>query len=755
MTNEVYGMMKIERSTRLPLIFLLLLIGSASFSQPNKRTNFWFFSTHIGLDFNSGAPVENPYCPIPNTGWGGTSVMSDTNGNLLFYSNGHKVWNKEHQLMANGDGGTGFFPGFQGALCMPMPGSDSLFYIFTARQFTADNPMFYYVVDLTKNEGIGEVVDKDTLVAGWDAAEQLTASYVKNKEDFWLITRKFRENKFAAFKVTSQGVNPVPVLSDAPNRYSNNGSYNTGYMKISYNKKYLVNCFRSGSSFDSEVEICKFNNETGAIDFLYSFKLKDIMPGVPPAKSTNLEFSPCSKYMYLAGELGYDTLTHIYQFDVQYIEDQLLFRQTALKIGEPQGSNLQLAPDGKIYCFTQCSWNPTPYNNYVGIIHNPEKPGDECNYEGNAFLLNNGVANLSFVNFAPDFLFRFDFDGICEGNVFTFDPWFFPQPVSIQWNFGDPASGANNTSTIPHATHVFTDGGSFEVSVHVVYTNGRIEETSRRVEVVYAPEPDLGPDTTLCNGQDLLLDADCGPHSYTWSTGQIGVRQITVSDTGWYWVKVINGAWCFAYDSIYIANYTAAIADTTNLIISPTTCGGSTGAIRGLSIIGNPPYSFQWVDDIGNPVASTLNLYQLSVGNYSLQVTDDNNCTSQLGPYPVIDAGDVLVNGVSALPEHCGRSDGTIHVIATSGLGDMLYYSIDNGNNYFLNNGVFTGLSSGAYAVRVHDSTFCEDAYANNPILIENIRGPEITDIQITPATIGQNDGSFIITALSAGDTLY
>jgi gliding motility-associated-like protein len=740
----------------LMLSVLLVLLVNA---QSNKRTNFWYFNDSNGLNFNSGAPVEN-FSGMAHSHHGGTSTMCDTNGNLLFYSTGKRVWNKNHLLMEGGFGGNDFYPGTQGALCMPKPGSDSIFYIFTSRYIDTENPQFYFTLNINDNNGNGKVIDIDTLLSGWDASQQLTAVYHPNKQDYWVLTRKYREHKYAAYFVNETGVNSEPVISTAPVRNESN-MLNRGYMKVSYNKKYLITCFYGYSWQDSRVEICKFDNETGNIDFLYSFRLIDILLGGVHYFTNNCEFSPCSKYMYLAGYQSQESISHIYQFNMEYIEDSVLFKQSAIKVGEGQGMNIQLASDGKIYCFAKEGLNASDSNNYVGVIHNPEKFGTDCNYQPDVFKLNFGSVRYPFVNFSPDFLFRFDFEGTCESDTFTFDPWFFPEPDLIEWDFGDPVSGFNNTSTIPHATHKFTDGGTFEVSVHVeyppspAYPFGRIEETSREVEVVYAPEPNLGPDTTICSGSEILLDADCGPHGYSWSTGEWGVSQITVSDSGWYWVRAVNSEGCFDTDSIHIAFHPAAIADTNNLLISPTTCGGSVGVIRGLDISGNQPLQYQWIDDIGDSITNTIDIYHLSVGNYTLQVTDGNGCVTEFGPYLITDAGEVLIEDVVFTDEHCGQQNGSIIVTAISGLGDMLKYSITNGEPYYYNEGIFINLPSGTYAVRVKDSTNCEDVFAYNPIIIENTEGPQVTNVQITPATVGQNNGSLNIIALGSGDTIY
>ena len=71
-----------------------------------KQGNIWLFGEGAGLNFNSGNPIpisggqvygmptqvgDYPYDE-------GCTSISDSSGNLLFYSNGMRVWNKFHQI---------------------------------------------------------------------------------------------------------------------------------------------------------------------------------------------------------------------------------------------------------------------------------------------------------------------------------------------------------------------------------------------------------------------------------------------------------------------------------------------------------------------------------------------------------------------------------------------------------------------------------------------------------------------------------
>jgi PKD domain len=56
------------------------------------------------------------------------------------------------------------------------------------------------------------------------------------------------------------------------------------------------------------------------------------------------------------------------------------------------------------------------------------------------------------------------------------------------WDFGDPASGANDSSNAPSPTHEFSAPGSYSVSLTVTDANG-LSATSTQVIVVPPPEP--------------------------------------------------------------------------------------------------------------------------------------------------------------------------------------------------------------------------------------------------------------------------
>lgn len=70
--------------------------------------------------FSSFCPQESGYNHIYDNSIGGVATISDSNGDLLFYTDGVNVFNKNHQIMLNGnDIGINDTPSKQHAIIVP------------------------------------------------------------------------------------------------------------------------------------------------------------------------------------------------------------------------------------------------------------------------------------------------------------------------------------------------------------------------------------------------------------------------------------------------------------------------------------------------------------------------------------------------------------------------------------------------------------------------------------------------------------
>ena len=121
-----------------------------------KQANIWYFGNRAGLDFNQVPPQ-----PLNNSNLSaveGTSSIADNNGRLLFYTNGLAIMNRKHLLMKNGGALAGHPSSTNNAVIVPLPGSDSIYYVFTTGAADEITQQFQYnIVNMKGDGGFGEV----------------------------------------------------------------------------------------------------------------------------------------------------------------------------------------------------------------------------------------------------------------------------------------------------------------------------------------------------------------------------------------------------------------------------------------------------------------------------------------------------------------------------------------------------------------------------------------------------------------------
>jgi gliding motility-associated-like protein len=725
-------------------ILLLSLFFSTGLYAQNEA-NVWYFQWECGLDFNSGAP-EALYDGQVGVGEANATI-SDSLGNYLFSCDWEAYYTKNGSIMQNGV--VELCPGFYGLTIVKWPGQNGLYYVFTAG-IDFDQGFYYSLVDMKLFDGLGAIIEKSVPVeSGYDVSSRIATVRKPGTQDVWVVTRKFTEDAIVAYLVDENGFNPDPVLSFMPDR-GVDWLAEDGALKISPDKNYLISSYCICSSSTGEIEVCRFNAANGTAEYLYTHsRLLD----TPPYGQLGFEFSPDSKYLYMSFSNISNENSDIYQFDMKLITDSVMFKNSALIIGTGTTAHgLQLARDGQIYC-GKGSFIPDFFKQYAGVIHKPWIRGAGCEYEDLAVNLYPKMADNVLPNILVDYLLRFEWTGEpCQGYPIQFKPNFIPTPQTIQWDFDD---GPGSTSWQLSPTYIFKNQGVHEVKVDVWYPSGRYEHTSREIEILPSPQPELGPDTLICTGASITLNANCQADFFTWSNGQFGVPSITVSDSGTYWVKgKFSDSGCEGYDTIHIGFHQPTTIDETGLQITPTTCNGASGSITGLTALGPTPYAFIWKDLSGNPFGTNIDATGLPAGQYQLTITDGNGCETVSNVYTIEDAGNLQVLNVELTQPHCGRPDGEIIIHGFSPSGSSLQYSIDDGATY-QSDSVFTGLVDSGYVVRVTDGAGCFGFYVDNPVVLEDIPGPQVTQVNVTDETDFLGNGAIEIMASGSTPVIY
>ena len=188
------------------ITLFLLFIGLHSYSQ--KQANIWYFGENAGVDFNFTPPRALGDGEL-NT-LEGCSTFSDADGNLLFYSDGTSVFDKNHDIMTYTDGNLGNNllgdpSATQSGMIIPKPLSDDIYYLFTVTDQNNSKGFNLYTIDMSLNSGNGLLIDENndgvffTELQGGNWTEKVAAVKGQECNTFWVVTAN--ENRFYSYLI--------------------------------------------------------------------------------------------------------------------------------------------------------------------------------------------------------------------------------------------------------------------------------------------------------------------------------------------------------------------------------------------------------------------------------------------------------------------------------------------------------------------------------------------------------------------------
>lgn len=606
--------------------------------RPEPYSN-WFFGDKAGLSFEKENSQFYNKTKVTKQGklqtLEGCASISDIDGNLRFYTNGVTVWNWDHQRMVNGFGLKGDTSSTQSVMIIPKPKDKNLYYIFTLTQGVSGNDLYYSIVDMSRQQGFGEVITRNVLLAN-NMSERLTTTLNNNGDDYWVLTHEANSNRFFSFSFDENGINTTPVISIIGSRHVGTcGSI--GYMKSRCNRLAvaITNC--AGGTDQDRVEVFDFDNITGRVTrHVKTFKIPN---------AYGIEFSVESRYLFVSGWHGgklwmidlrarpgvnpkqvigvtntYGTLGEVNSFGALMMgPDQKIYVAknksgflgtiTGLGAYDPKAVSLEgrkstfgLPNVPQFIC--ECDIDPTQIvamdsvclNSSLKVEAKTLLPPEVTVTDSVRWHFGDtqvdSIANTSFDNPAyhrytklgryevklyqkcintNQFLFvgshlvkvvdcsRIIASRVCIGDTTQF---YFLNGVnlavtSIEWDFGDPASGVNNTASgILNPKHYYASPGSYTAKATVVYEDGYTNTYTTRVRVYDRPYINLGRDINMCLGDSIPdLYAKCRLDSnitdYLWHDGSDKCFYVPKGDEDFISLTVTRFG-CSATDTVWI-----------------------------------------------------------------------------------------------------------------------------------------------------------------------------------------------------------
>lgn len=489
---------------------LVLLLFSILNTFAQNENNQWRFGDFGGINFNTNPPTAVTNSAI-NTTEGCASIADRNSGELLFYTNSVTIWNANNVPMQNGTGlfGDPSLSSTTAAVIIPKPNSNTLYYVVTINQTSPNQGIYYSVVDMTLNNGLGGVIpsQKNIFLYANDT-EKMMAVPTGDGQGYWLITHNVPGNTFISIKLDQNGFSSTPVFITTGLIQT----FGPTHFKMNRQLNKLAIC----DPFSNKVELFDFNSCTGILSSPIEWNYS-VLPGLTPY---GIEFSPDGSKLYIAATL------RIIQFDITSNNPSVI-QNTAFDvspIGAQTYFSLQLGPDNKIYVASGST----------AVINNPNNAGANCNFQTNIFSFPNTTIYAGLQNWVyginnpvpvetPNSIVA---NNTCAGNPTSFSLQNQQGVLSVNWNFGDPASG-NNTASGLNPVRTFNSSGTFTVTATINY-NCRTEVVTIQLSITNSQSVTVDP-ISLCQGSTAPELPNTIPNTTitgTWSPSVINTNVI-------------------------------------------------------------------------------------------------------------------------------------------------------------------------------------------------------------------------------------
>lgn len=534
------------------------------------------------------------------------------------------------------------------------------------------------LVNIKGNFGIGEVIKKNVIIID-SVITPLAAIKHSNNKDIWLVCHAgggyyAPTNRFYSFLIDSNGINTVPIVSSCGFKHRLGSFSGFGWLRFSTDGNLLVKTLPLHS--DNQIpraELFSFNKSSGQIKFLNEINNFPTIvwksQGEDNFGTGGAAFSPNNRFLYIG--FNYESPTHrndtlnlkyyLYQFDISSGIDYIIENSRVLiDSGKyAMSGDLQNTPNEEIW------WQK--WHNRLSAIKRPNVKGKGCVLDTSYYYYQ---LKFSPTNALPNFIQSYverkiDISGNCQQTSIQFSTN-AANPDTLIWDFGDPASGISNISRLIKPTHTYASTGKYtirltayedryadiitrQIDIYHVYhinndtticegdsfytglrylqvpgiftdsfltTNGCDSLITYQLSLEKKQYAELGNDTSICEGQKLLLNPRIRANSYLWSTGDTSPT-ISVNSKGKYSV-ICRDSFCSDTDFINVT------------VINPPSVdlGPDTGYCKQTSspivLDGGIADSYLWI-----PSGETTRFLTVTdTGFYKVIVADQYNCIS-------------------------------------------------------------------------------------------------------------------------------
>ncbi len=738
----------------------------------------WHFDHGVSLDFTSG--IGQLGQTAINAIYEEVSVCSET-GDLLFYTNGHDIWNRNHVLQSISLDGN--LEASKGIIALDF-GLNAGVHNYMMVYLDVNLNLYYRFIAIDSSYNISftslhqQLITNANLISNGINFANLSAMGVSacKKPDlsgYWLLSSLKDNNSSTYYPVAIEINYSSPFVGgdinistfntlNPPDTWPHNEFETT--IKMSPNAKYLVY-----SVPYSDNKFYVFNAQTGIFNNQVYCIFNNFF-----SKFFEVAFSKDSKFMYMTEIFNpissSDTMNMFYRIkqvdlddidicDCQLYGKTIFEKNSAIDLTYYQNMFfMQEGPDDRIYFSRQSGIE----NNakYMGIIMYPENPatysatdnecgtyGDFIHYPSNEWIKNDFYLP-NFVDAKPDSC-DLDFK-VCSSNCNELSVLNLSHGYdsTFIWNF---SNGINNFGYIgytPQNIDTLAYSDFWTISLSKI---GCTDTLSQEISFTGFTVNIEGSDT-ICN-DDVLYYYSCGTgfNSISWfvnglqysneSELELLGSDYTSGSTVVIIANVTNQFNCYAVDTFYVY-----ISGFNYELLSSLDCTNPVPGEVQINISGQPGITYTSTIDGFNYIVENGDnspYYGLLPGIHSYSVSDEYcNYTGDF-----VTAENLLVDSVSVSTQCPGD---TSDIIVWFSGGSAPYDINFSGNTFITNDTHFeiTGIMHGNYGLTITDSFGC----MLDTTLIINLNLP-IVQIFQSGENYCSNDNNVSLVAVVNGGT--
>lgn len=333
--------------------------NTPSYAWPNHQ--IWFFGNGVIGDFTNATPTFTQLPVLdqydPPTSYEGTATVSNEKGELIWATNGRRLWTTDGTMVHDGVT-SGFTTGNEGAkvtgsavqgiLVVRHNLNPNVYHVFCTDDVIDDQDPTKDGLDHFTVDPKGAILSGPTSIQVGRTFEGLTATMHGNGVDIWVMAQDFTSGNYNAYLIDCGGLNlgESELNQDLGISFEGHASWTRGALEFSWDGSKMA---QGHPTFwpqgDQEVSLYNFNNNTGLLSSAVHFSDDQL----PHDNIYDIEFTADNSKLYFTNrdaQVGYFDIS---SGNANTMKNSKTIIKTLTTHSNGSESGIETAANGKIY----------------------------------------------------------------------------------------------------------------------------------------------------------------------------------------------------------------------------------------------------------------------------------------------------------------------------------------------------------------------------------------------------------------------